>query len=541
MKGTFARVGLTAPMALALLIGTGFLLFSFTSMAQMPGESLEEEIEPGLDVAPVTVDGEDLFTVVGVSAHPAEERATKIALRIVEAAEKGRGAPNLRVQQTEFGPAIYIHGIYVTTVTQADVDFEGLDAPTLAKTIGEKVKDEILAYRERRSESGRTESIITAIGWTASFVAFSVMLWFGSRYLIRRADHKIVSWVQRVEDKTGKIAKTNAIASTTRGAFWTLAFLLFVIAFYYYLSQVLHSFPGTRGISTILLEYFTGPILSIAWAIAVEIPDLFMITVIYFAARFLLKIIRLIFENIELGTIRIERFEPSWTWPTYWISKVILILFALILAYPYIPGSETDAFKGITILLGVILSFGSTSVVSNLLSGLFVIYRRGINVGDWIEIKEQTGVVESITLLETQLRSSKNELISIPNTQLLGSELTNYTRQGETQGILLHTSVGIGYEEPQRKIEKMLLEAARRTDGFKAKPEPFVLKQALADYAVVYEVNAYAESVTALPKLKSALHSNILDVFNENRVHIMTPSYETDPETPKIAPTHDIK
>jgi small-conductance mechanosensitive channel len=528
-------------MALALLIGTGILLFSFTSMAQMPGESLEEEIEPGLDVAPVTVDGEDLFTVVGVSAHPAEERATKITLRIVEAAEKGRGTPNFRVQQTEFGPAIYIHGIYITTVTQVDVDFEGLDAPTLAKMIGEKVRDEILAYRERRSDSGRTESIITAMGWTVIFVAFSVMLWFGSRYLIGRADHKIVSWVQRVEDKTGKLAKTNAIASTTRGAFWTLAFLLFVIAFYYYLSQVLHSFPGTRGIAAILLEYFTGPILSIAWAFAAEIPDLFMITVIFLVVRYLLKIIRLIFENIELGMIRIERFEPSWTWPTFWISKVILILFALILAYPYIPGSETDAFKGITILLGVILSFGSTSVVSNLLSGLFVIYRRGINVGDWIEIKEQTGVVESITLLETQLRSSKNELISIPNTQLLGSELTNYTRQGETQGILLHTSVGIGYEEPQRKIEKMLLEAARRTDGFKTKPEPFVLKQALADHAVVYEVNAYAESVTALPKLKSALHSNILDVFNENLVQIMTPSYEADPATPKIAPADDIE
>jgi len=528
-------------MALALLIGTGFLLFSFTSMAQMPGESLEEEIEPGFDVAPVTVDGEDLFTVVGVSAHPAEERAAEIALRIVDAAEKGRGTPNFRVQQTEFGPAIYIHGIYITTVTQVDVDFEGLDAPTLAKMIGEKVRDEILAYRERRSDSGRTEGIITAIGWTVLFIAFSVMLWFGSRYLIRRADHKIVSWVQRVEDKTGKIAKTNAIASTTRGAFWTLAFLLFVIAFYYYLSQVLHSFPGTRGIAAILLEYFTGPILSIAWAIAVEIPDLFMITVIFLVARYLLKIMRLIFENIELGMIRIERFETDWTWPTFWIAKVILILFALILAYPYIPGSETAAFKGITILLGVILSFGSTSVVSNLLSGLFVIYRRGINVGDWIQIKEQTGFVESITLLETQLRSSKNELISIPNTQLLGSELTNYTRQGETKGILLHTSVGIGYEEPQRKIEKMLIEAARRTDGLKLKPVPFVLRQALSDYAVVYEVNAYAESVTALPKLKSALHGNILDVFNENLVQIMTPSYESDPATPKIAPADDIE
>ncbi len=509
-------------------------------MAQTPDGSLEEEIEPSFDVAPVTVDGEDLFTVVGVSAHPAEERATEIALRIVEAAEKGRGTPNFRVQQTEFGPAVYIHGIYITTVTQVDVDFEGLDAPTLAKMIGEKIKDEILAYRERRSDSGRTESIITAISWTAIFVAFSVMLWFGSRYLIRHADRKIVSWVRRVEDTTGKIAKTNAIASTTRAAFWTTTFLVFVIAFYYYLSQVLHSFPGTRGIATILLEYFTGPILGVVWAIAVEIPDLLMIAAIYLVARYLLKIIRLVFENIELGMIRIERFEPSWTWPTYWIAKVILILFAIIIAYPYIPGSETAAFKGITILLGVILSLGSSSVVSNLLSGLFVIYRRGINVGDWIEINGQMGIVESITLLETQLRSSKNELISIPNTQLLGSELTNYTRQGETDGILLHTSVGIGYEAPQRKIEKTLIEAARRTEGFKTKPAPFVLRQALADCAVVYEVNAYAKSVDSLPKLKSALHGNILDVFNENCVQIMTPSYEADPETPKIAPTHDI-
>ena len=140
------------------------------------------------------------------------------------------------------GPAIYIHGIYITTVTQVDVDFEGLDAPTLAKMIGEKVKDEILAYRERRSESGRTESIIAAISWTAIFVAFSVMLWFGSRYLIRHADHKIVSWVRRVEDTTGKIAKTNAIASTTRVAFWTITFLVFVIAFYCTVLAVLRGY-----------------------------------------------------------------------------------------------------------------------------------------------------------------------------------------------------------------------------------------------------------------------------------------------------------
>ena len=541
MRGTFARVGMPAPMALALLIGTGLLLFSFTSVAQTLDESPEEEIEPGFDTAPVTVDGEILFTVVGVSAHPAEERAREIALRIVKAAENGSAAPRLHIRQTESGPAVYIHGTHIATVTQVDVDFEGLDAFTLAKTIGTKVKSEILAYRERRSESGRADSFVSALIWTAIFLVFSVTLWFGSRVLIRRADRRIVSWVQRVEDKTGRIGKTNAIASTTRAAFWVVTVFVFAIASYYYLIQALNSFPGTRNIAAILLAYFDGPILSIVWLLVAEIPDLLMIAVIFLVTRYLLKVLRLVFENIELGMIQIERFERDWTWPTYWIVKVVVILFAVIIAYPYIPGSETAAFKGITILLGVILSFGSTSVVSNLLSGLFVIYRRGINVGDWIEIKDHMGFVESITLLETQLRTPKNELVSIPNTQLLSSELTNYTRQGDTQGILLHTSVGIGYEEPQRKIEKMLLEAARRTAGFKSKPEPFVLRQELADYAVVYEINAYAESVDALPKLKSTLHGNILDVFNENLVQIMTPSYEADPATPKIAPTDDIE
>jgi small-conductance mechanosensitive channel len=135
----------------------------------------------------------------------------------------------------------------------------------------------------------------------------------------------------------------------------------------------------------------------------------------------------------------------------------------------------------------------------------------------------------------------KNELISIPNSQLLGSEVVNYTRKGETDGILVHTRVGIGYEEPQRKVEAMLLEAVGRTAGLKPDPAPFVLRSALADYAVVYEVNAFPDAIDALPRLESDLHANILDVFNENRVQIMTPSYIADPEVPKIAPISDAK
>jgi len=517
--------------------------FNGRVVAQTSQEPVEEQekVERELDVARVTVDGEDLFMVVGVTADPAEERAAEISRRIVEAAEKGRGTPSFRIQPSEFGPAIFIDGLYITTVTQADADYEGLDAPTLSKRIGERIKSEIVAYRERRSEEGITESIIGAFGWTAVFLAFSVLLWFALRFCLKRADQRIVLWVERVETRTGKIAKTDAVVSITRVTLWGFAFLIFVVVLYYYLSQVLFSFPATRGLAAVLLEYFTGPIFSIAQAIAGEIPALIMLAIIFFITRYFLKILRVIFQNIELGVIRIPGFEPSWTWPTCRIASVAVVIFGVIIAYPYIPGSGTTAFKGITIFLGVILSFGSSSVVSNLLAGLFVIYRRSINVGDWIKVKDQVGAVESITVLETVLRSVKNELISIPNSQLLGSELVNYTRTGETDGAIIYTRVGIGYEEPQAKIEAMLLEAVSRTAGLKENPSPFVLRNELADYAVVYEVNAFPASLEAVPRTKSDLHANILDVFNENQVQIMTPSYIADPEVPKIAPTSQTK
>lgn len=523
-------------------------LLSLSALHSMAAAQTAEEVpeEPPtfaqeIDVAPVTVDGEELFMVVGVTADPAEERAAEITRRIEEVAEKGRTTPNVRIQRTEFGPAVYIDGTYITTVTKADEELEGQDAPILAKRIGERVRDEILAYRERRSEEGITESYMVAVGWTAAFLVVSAGLWLALRFSLKRVDKRIVAWIQRVEERTGKIAKRKSIISITHMMLWLVAFLIFVILLYRYLSQVLYSFPATRGLATILLEYFTGPILNVALAIWEEIPDFLMLAVIFLMTRYLLKIVRVIFENIELGTIRIKDFEAGWIWPTYRVAKVAVIIFAVVFAYPYIPGSGTTAFQGITIFLGIILSFGSSSVISNLLAGLFVIYRRSVNVGDMILVDGQIGAVESITVLETLLRSVKNELVSIPNSQLLSSKVVNYTRQGQTDGILVHTSVGIGYEEPQSKIEAMLLEAVGRTPGLKTEPSPFVLRRRLADYAVVYEVNACPEAVDGLPRLESDLHANILDVFNENQVQIMTPSYMADPEAPKIAPIEDAK
>jgi len=169
-----------------------------------------------------------------------------------------------------------------------------------------------------------------------------------------------------------------------------------------------------------------------------------------------------------------------------------------------------------------------------MMAGLFVIYRRSTNIGDRIKVGDQVGDVVEIKMMETLIKSVKNEMVSIPNAQLLNSEVVNYSRKIDGRGLLVHTTVGIGYEEPQDKVEAMLIEAARRTRDLKQSPEPFVLWAQLADYAINYQVNAFTTRGSSLPRILSDLHRNIVDVFNENGVQIMTPSYEADPEELKI-------
>lgn len=433
-------------------------------------------------------------------------------------------------------PASLIGDVEIIVVIDKDANLEDIDPDTLAEVRGVVIAQAIVNFRERRSDASLEHSWQVAAGWTGVFVAFCTVLIIIFRFALHHTDRRVQSWVQLVEEKTGKLAETDVLVTVLRLTLWMIAFSLFFLALYYYLSQVLFSFPATRGFAAILLRVFTEPVLELGSSFVEEIPSFVALGVIFFLTRYLLKIVRLLFQNIELGVIEISGFEQDWTWPTFRIVRAVMVICSIVIAYPYIPGSGSDAFQGMTIFLGVILSLGSSSVMGNLLSGLIVIYRRGVNRGDIIEIDGYTGRVESVLVLETTLRTPRSELVSIPNSRLLNANLTNYSQPGASEGVILSTRVGIGYEEPQLKIEAMLLESASRTPGLKASPEAFVLRSELADFAVVYELLVCPASIEAMPKLRSNLHANILDVFNEEKVQIMTPAYDRDPDEPKIAP-----
>ena len=215
---------------------------------------------------------------------------------------------------------------------------------------------------------------------------------------------------------------------------------------------------------------------------------------------------------------------------------MLVVAFALVAAYPYIPGSGSASFQSLSIFFGVVFSIGSSSFVANVIAGYAMTYRRAFRLGDRIRVGEVFGDVTEIRLQVTHVRSIRNEEVVIPNSSLLNSNVVNYSALARSHGLILHTTVGIGYETPWRQVEAMLLLAAERTPGLAREPAPFVLQKSLGDFCVVYEINVYCDAPAEMMRLYTRLHQSILDVFNEYGVQIMTPDYESDPEQPKLVP-----
>ena len=498
----------------------------------------EETAENLVFSAPVIVDGEELFLVRGSSALPANERAENVSTRIISVAESSESsAVAIEIRDSDLGKTILANGKMITVTTEADSDMEQMDMDVLSALHGEAIEQAILLYRANRSDDARVGSVLEALVWTAVFALVAGLVVKLRNWLPDRVGKMVESRVVGVQEATNDMVRGSAVAGLVQYALRMVMLLILIILLYYYLSLVLLSFAETGPFAELLITYVTDPILGVLLGFVSYLPNFVAIAVIAALTRFLIKGARLFFENVEVGAITLKNFEATWIWPTFNIIRVILVLVAIVISFPYIPGSDSAAFQGLTILVGVMVSLGSNSVIANLLAGVFVIYRRSTNIGDRIKIGEHVGDVVQIKLMETHIKSIKNELISIPNAQLLNSEVINYSSKIDGRGLLLHTTVGIGYEEPQEKIEAMLIQAAHRTTGLKKSPEPFVLWTALADYAINYQINAYTTRGSSLPKMLSDLHRNIVTVFNENNVQIMTPSYERDPEVPKIPQT----
>jgi small-conductance mechanosensitive channel len=525
---------LASTLLLAVLVTT-----TSAATAQDETQPSTPPIPPEADVAtaPVSLDGRVLFLVRGISIYPPEERAAAIAARIAALAADPEFVPRrVQVVESENSTDLKADQRLVVAIFDADASIEGVPRQALAAAYAERVRTAIERYRRERSpEQLRLAALHAAIA-TALFVPSLWLLIWLMRRLGAVAGRRYAQHAPSVGVQTFQILQPQRIWAAVRGAIRALRLISIALLAYLYVQFVLGLFPWTRPTAHRLSGYFIDPLAAMGNAILDSLPDLVFLTVLIILTRYALRILRLFFESVERRAVTLQNFEPEWAAPTYRIVRVGVLVFAVVVAYPYIPGSGSEAFKAISIFLGVILSIGSTSFISNIVAGYTLIYRRAFKVGDRVKIEEVIGDVVHPRLLVTQLRSLKNEEIIVPNSLILNSLIVNYSSLARQQGLILHTTVGIGYETPWRKVEAMLLLAAQRTPGFLRDPEPYVMQKALGDFSITYELNAYCDNPQAMFRLYSALHRNILDVFNEYEVQIMTPAYEGDPAQPKIVP-----
>ncbi len=301
--------------------------------------------------------------------------------------------------------------------------------------------------------------------------------------------------------------------------------LLLLLLAYVTFPVIFSLFPATEPIAYKLFGYVYNPLISMGRSFLAYIPKLFTIIVIVFVFRTILKYMRLFARRVELGRIRIHGFYPDWANTTFSLIRILIIALGIVMVFPYLPGAQSEVFKGVSVFIGIIFSIGSTSVVGNLVAGLVLTYMRPFKIGDRIKIGDVEGEIVEKTFFVIRIKTPKNEYITLPNANVLNAHIVNYNRSFDDGGVILFTEVTIGYDVPWRKVHDLLLRAAVETEYIEEKPEPFVLQKRLDDYSVAYQINGYSKRPLYKDLVNSLLHQQIQDIFAEAGVEILSPKY----------------
>jgi len=378
-------------------------------------------------------------------------------------------------------------------------------------------------YLPNVQEKGYLSILITAVVATilAIFIIFIIrgITKFIEKRILSLHFEKIKSLnFQNLEILTG-----NQIAWGISKIFNWFRYICYLIIFYLYINLIFSFFPQTRGISASLLSHFISAVGFVLGAVWDYIPNLLTLIVIFAFGYYLIRLTRLFFKGIEEERISLSGFYPEWAGPTFTITRFLIIAFLIIVAFPYLPGKDSPAFQAVSIFFGVLISLGSTGAISNIVAGIALTYMRAFNIGDRVKIADTTGDVVEKSMFVTRIKTIKNVEVTVPNAMVLSNHIINYSTLAETQGLILHTKVTIGYDVPWKLVHDLLIQAANDTGNIEQTPSPFVLQTALDDFYVEYEINAYTKKANIMAVTYNELHRNIQDKFHAAGVEIASP------------------
>ncbi len=529
-----SKIFMTA-MTFLLIMGTPG---AFSKDTESAGPSAPDTAAPSME-KPVMLGDKVLFQLATeVEGLTLEKRAKLASKRIKNVADAYRFKTD-SIETTDFKAPltfITIDNEIIMAVIDQDAVSTGKTRQQLAADYAQVIRTAIEKYRRDRS----FEQLVSGILYTtiATLVLMGILLLIVKlkQKIERRIDDRFGTWKKGIHIQSVEIIRAEKISEVLKGGLKGVRLILTLIFIYIYLQTVFGFFPRTRQVADRILDYVLSPLATLAKGFLDQIPNLLFIVVLALLTKYVLKLLKTVFEGVEKERVRFPGFYPEWARSTYRLVSFLVIAFAVVIAFPYIPGSESLAFKGVSVFIGLLLSLGSQSAISNIIAGFALTYRRAFRVGDRVKIGDHFGDVLEVRLQVTILRTPKNEEIIVPNSEILNSHVINYSAEARERGLILHTSVTIGYDTPWRQVRAMLLMAARKTPGLLDEPAPFVLEKSLDDFYVTYELNVYTDKPDKMASFYAGLHQNILDVFNEYGVQIMSPNYESDRSEPAIVP-----
>ncbi len=465
-----------------------------------------------------------IFTRIGGST--AEERAASVSKRIALLIEDDfLEIDSLKVVESVDYFDIMYKNMIIISISEIDALWHNTTKADLAQEISQLIKTAIIKAKDDRSILKITLRILMVL-------LVITIVWFIIK-LINKANDYLLKLINDRKDRVFRdlsykdytFISTDQELSLALFLIKIIKWFLIIVLFYLAFPVVFSIFPFTRGWAAILFELIWSPFIGVFKAIWDFLPNIFYILVIFFVMRYFIRFVKYIFQEIDSEKLTLSGFHPDWAMPTFGLVRILLYAFMFVLIFPYLPGSDSNIFKGVSVFIGVLFSLGSSSAISNMIAGLVITYMRPFKIGDRIKIGEMTGDVIEKTVLVTRLRTAKNEEITIPNSSVLTGNTINYSAFSKTDGLIIHTSVTIGYDVPWKNMHQALIDAALRTNLVLHEPMPFVLQTSLDDFYISYQLNAYTREANRQAVIYSELHQNIQDVCNERGIEIMSPHY----------------
>lgn len=475
--------------------------------------------------APLIIDKDTLFTLYARKGGMLPEARVRECKKIIESLGHKLSfyADSVYTYSGDLFTDIMVNDEVVLSITDTDALWQDMARDELAKEYAEIIQDKLQQLNEEYGLRQKMSRILEALG----IIIIQIIIIILTNKLFARWKFRTILHILR-RTKSFRIKGYELLDIHKQGIVLVIVYryiriLLIFLQLFVTVPLLFSIFPETETFTYTLLGYIWNPFKDIVRAFIAYLPNLFKIGVIYLCFRYLVRGIRYIALEIESERLKINGFYSDWASPTYYILRTLLYSLMFVMIWPLLPNSNSEIFQGVSVFIGVIVSLGSTSIIGNVMAGMVMTYMRPFRIGDFIKVGDTEGEVIEKTMLVTRIRTRKNEVITIQNSSLMGSQTSNFTVAAHNYGIIVHTKVTIGYDVPWQTVKEIMEGAALETLGVLHHPKPFMRTTSLDDFYVEYEINAYTKDAKNLARIYSDLHQNLLRRFFEANVEIMSP------------------